>query len=266
MKKKLILKIVLVVAGFGLILAGVGGYFGYMQFIKPTMAFQKATEAMENFETAKFDIVAEYTASFPSLGMNMDVAMDGSGKVDVQEEAIEMDMVMSMMGEEMNLSEVIIGDEVYIKMNDGEYQKGSIADVEEQSGMTVEGFQDNQNWTQYADTAAMEYLGKEEIDGKDYYAYKINITDEDFNELVDNLLESLGEDESSFAADDVEIEGVKYKVWTDPKTSMPYRERLIIEKAVFKGDPTVGDMEMDMEMEMTYREINEPVEIEAPEL
>jgi hypothetical protein len=177
-----------------------------------------------------------------------------------------MDMVMSMMGEEMNLSEVIIGDEVYIKMNDGEYQKGSIADVEEQSGMTVEGFQDNQNWTQYADTAAMEYLGKEEIDGKDYYAYKINITDEDFNELVDNLLESLGEDESSFAADDVEIEGVKYKVWTDPKTSMPYRERLIIEKAVFKGDPTVGDMEMDMEMEMTYREINEPVEIEAPEL
>jgi hypothetical protein len=265
MKKSAILKIAVLVGFIGMLVVGAAGYFGYVRFLKPVLAFQKATEVMKEFETAEFEMTADYTAEFPDINMNLDMVMEGTGKINVPAEELQMDMVLSLMGESVEFTEVISDGEIYIKMGDEPFQKTSMDEALGDMGMSIDDFEENQMWSQYPD-AEMEYLGVEEIDGKKYYTYKLDISGNSLDEFVDNVMKSMSQGTSEVSIDDVEIESVEVKTWVDAKTSMPYKEEVEVKNARFQAGQPVGEMVMDMVMEMTYFNVNEPVEIEVPEV
>jgi hypothetical protein len=265
MKKKAILKVVLIVAVLGLIFLGVGGYFGYQMLLKPSLAYNKAYNAVKDFETADFDLAIEYDMEFSDLDMTMNMVMDGEGKVDVEEEALEMDLETSLMGESVMISEVIKNDDIYLKIDDQPWRKTSISEVMAESGMSIEDVESYQTWGNL-ENPEMSYVGEEEIAGKKYFKYEITISDEMMDEMLADMMKGMTEGAEGLQVEDATIEEISMNVWVDSKTSMPYKEEVEIKKAEVTGDPTVGDFVFDVVLEMTYKNVNEPVTIEVPEV
>jgi hypothetical protein len=265
MKKKLLMPLIAVVGILGLVVVVVGGYLGYTKFFRPVQAYQKAAETIQDFESAEYDMVTDYTVSVKEMGMDMDMHLEGEGKIDVKNEEMQMDMFIEFMGEKIDASQVVVGDMMYMKIADQPYQKMNMQEALGQGGMSVEQFNENQIWSQYADVD-MEYLGKEELNGKEYYAYSLEVSGDAMDELIKNMMDNLGDQNSQAEIEDIEIDNVNLKTWVDPENSMPYKEKVKISEATFSAGEPVGEMVMDMTMEITYTNVNEPVNIEAPEM
>lgn len=252
------------------------GWFGYMRFVKPVKAYESALDIMKSYRSASFEILygMDIKMEITDYGTeNIDMYIEGDGAIDIDENQLYMELTMEIMDEEVTITEVIDSEDMYIKIDDEDYQKISLAELEQFGGMSFEDMMDNQLWDEIPPERAYEYKGEEVIDGKDAYVFQLSLIEDD----IENITEAFNKDfveamntasggALDLSEEDVSIGEIKYTQWIDKSDSMPIKEKIVIDEiSVSLGE--FGSVSMNnLDIEITYSDVNQPVEIEVPEV
>lgn len=283
MKKQLVpLVICGVVVCLALLLAG-GSYAGYKIYqstVKPANAFKAAAEEMKDYNTAEFEMDMTATYEFDMDGelaaMNQEIeaTFEGKGVIDIDNQKMQMDLDMKMMGMNISVKQVIDGDTAYMKMGDEPFQKVTLDELSSDgSGMSLDDVQEQQMWSDLAEDIEYEFIEEDTIDGEEVYYYDVKLTEKDVEKFTDSLLESFVDGFNTGSGgtfeledDDVSLEGMSYSVWIKKGDSSPVREKLVIENITVNLEGFGKLYVKDVVVEYKYLKLNEAVEIEVPEL
>ncbi len=201
----------------------------------------KVIEAQKNVNQYVFE--GEITLG--KTGMQQSISMNG--KVDA--ENLKMYVNTNIMGQNEEL--YLIGEETYIKNNNGQWNKMKKDDLWNNSnryGSTVEILK--------SPNTKIEILGEENVDGD--VCYIVNIT-ADTEKLKEQFAKSMGGG----------ISEVEYNLNVSSYTLYVSKATNFIKKEYLNASMVVSAQDMNVEVEITfvfrYKDINKPVDIQLPE-
>lgn len=248
---------------FLVLIAGAIGVFWYLN--SPRWVLALAQKRVDTIKTYHFTM--KYKASVGGMATTMNAEGDVSSP-----DRFRMNAEMSVLTEEMNFEEIVIGNTLYMKMKMPESME--VPDqVEEWVKMTLDTdyLYQQQSGTNIKPEQYLEYLkavkkletkGSEEIRGIDCYHYTIEVDEKILVKVIEDKLKEVISDDK---AQEKNIEEFKemlenaeldVEFWVGKNDNLPYKQELKMEIT----KPT----KMTIDITMDYSKFNEEVNIEAP--
>jgi hypothetical protein len=237
--------------------------------------------AVENADTYRFtlDINMDIEVTGVSDAGKMEISMraDGVANITDDEMQTDLDMYMELDIPGMDGGSQDMSAEVYM-LNDWLYIKAKMTDVDEQWVKTpatediMGAYSMNmvdQQITPLESMTDIKFIKYESLDGSQCYVLEIIPDTESMKELLNDLqLTAETTDWSELMAD--MFRELSYKVWVDKDTKQMKKLRMTMNIEMDAEQAGVSDadfdkMTLDMEMEMTMKDYNEPVSITLPD-
>ncbi len=248
-------------------------------------------ELMENVlladadvETVKFDMdmIMKMDGDMMGQSYGMDMSMNGEGVMDNVEKKMKMEMDMSMdmdmggMGDmdmDMDMEMYLIGDTMYMKMSEmmgmpEQWMKMDAGNTWEDQDMVAQ-------QTDLLEHADLSISNGGKVNGED--TYKVVIVPKDLRSLYESMGSSLGMTEglgtglpSDIDMDEFEdmIKDFSVTQWYAKDTYFPMKAEMDITMVMTSDAAGMegmgGDMNMEMEMTINFKDYNKSVSIELP--
>ena len=203
----------------------------------PDALQEDATAAMQDVETARF-----------TMDMNVDtsqgsVAMEASGVMDIPAKKMRMDLSMDLDGRSVEAVQYIVDQTAYQRVQ-GRWQTRDVGEQDLWSQGNQIALQQ-----QMLEDATVEITGSDTVDGHDVWVVSIQPSDEAIQQLLGGTGAGVGEN--------VEVEDLSFKQYVDVDSYHVRKLDLQMDSTMQGQDATVG-------MTMTFKEFDEPVDIQVP--
>lgn len=267
-----ILRLVLFLIAASLILAGCGDGNGGDEDSSaalpsdPLEALKEINQAAQELKSTHFtmDVTMDVDAEGMSITMDMavegDMVMVGPSPDDVD---MQMEMSMDMLGQQVAIEMIAVDGEYWMREAGGSWQKEPAA----AAGMTTGLGGDPTAALQYLEQARdVKRLGDEKVEGTDCYRFSFTM-DADALATPEMLgqVTSGGQVTDEQARQMLETAVLAGEVWVGKEDLFPRRE-VIDMKFEISGLPGLGDaaIKYDMQIDMRFSKLNQPVEIKTP--
>ena len=254
-----------------LAVAGCGGGAG----MTSTEIMTAVMEAAADIETVEFtaDIEQEMLLkNGESFEMNTYATM--TGVLDQVNQEMKMDIKTTTEGlfgegeaEVMEMEQYIVDDAIYTK-TDNPFTGSSWTKQTMPEGYWAEASSLEQQF-EMLELADVNVAGSGVVEGTDCYELKINLDLEYFGEVMGQQAGLEGLDEMMPDFEDM-IKNLSIKIWVAKDTFFPMKAETIMKMVITAEDmgemagEEEGEMTMDMETTVTYRNYNQPVSIVLP--
>lgn len=203
---------------------------------------QDTVAAMQNLETATYEMQMSISAKGQTIEMNATGAMDRQAKL------MRMNLSMDAGFRTIQVTQYIDGNTSYINLN-GQWQTKDV------SGQTPgEGFWGNNQFAQQADAlqnATVTLNGTATVDGEETHVLEVEVGKETIREL-------LPQQSAAGTLENVDISDIHFTQYVDTDTSY-------IRKVEMNMDMTVQGQQATASLTMTFDDFNEDVSIEVPD-
>lgn len=204
---------------------------------------ENTVSAMEDVETATYEMQMTISAGGQDIEMNADGAIDRAAKL------MRMNLSMDAGFQSLETTQYIKGNTSYMNL-DGQWRTQDV------SGQTPgEGFWSNNQFAQQTNAlegATVELNGTETVDGEETYRLDVEADQETVNELLQQQSGATG------SLENVDISNVQFTQYVDTESNY-------IRKVEMQMDMTVQGQDATATMTMSYDNFNEDVTIEIPD-
>lgn len=208
---------------------------------------EAAIAAMEDVETHTF----EMTMSVDEAGQEF--TMDTEGAVDYEEQEMFMEGSISQAGMTEDIEMYMFEDWMYMYI-DGQWQSESLAEFGEDDLWE----EDIEQQREYLERAEVELVDTTTIDGVDVNVLELDI---DTDELTEMVLEDI-EDDSDIDEDDLSIDEFDNTQYIRDEDDLLHAVDMSMTTTV---STAFGETSMSIDLEMSFDDYGEEVEIELPD-
>lgn len=232
----------------------------------PVEALQEISKTGQNLKSAHFtmDVAMDMDAEGFQVAMEMDAEGDVEMKGPSPDDAnMSMTMNLSMLGQKVSMDMVMLDGQVWMRESGGTWQPVPADQANLTSGLGS----DPTTFLRYLDNAKdVKRLKDEKIDGVDTFHYGFTM-DADALSTAEMLgqLSGTGQLTEQQAQDALESAVLEGEVWVGKEDLFARRQTVNMQFSV-SGLPGLGDatVKYDMQVDMKFSKLNEPVEIQAP--
>jgi len=223
----------------------------------------KTTQAMQSAH-----ISMDMTMDMDTQGFKVKIELDAQGEIEMkgftpQDANMRLEMNMSMLGQEVKMEMVALNGEYWMREGAGSWQNVPA----EQANLAGSLGSDPTSALRYLENAKnVKKLKDEKVDGVDCYHFGFTMDADALGtaEMVGQLTGGgqLTEDQANKILETAVLEG---EVWAAKTDLLPRRQTMHMTFDI-SGLPGLGDtpVKYDMQVEIKYTQINEPVTIQAP--
>lgn len=243
----------------------------------------KVQEALAGIDTAEYTLGMDLdmTIAFDeSLGLgsepqSISTYTTATGKVDNTNKALQIDMDVSVAGQSVSVSQILVDGKVYVNQDNEGYKLYSAAELESLgvtgTAFTYDDWASQQAWAQVAEgKSTITYLGEEDVEGIPTYKFSINVDESVYNQLIGQSEEELVETYSSLGlgitADDIDfnIGNASSTIWIVQEDLQPLTQNMVLDGASIEIKNLLTMTIDTLDVRMDFSSVNEPVSIKAP--
>lgn len=202
-----------------------------------------AVEASQSVESATF--TQELTMDVDSQGT---IEMDTEGALDMNAEKMRMEGTMEMPQGTFDLTQYVIGDQMYVQTNGAWQQQAAQQNVWDQG-------QYRQQQEALQSASEVEVVDKTTTSGEEVYVMDVDVDEDELLDIIEqqSAQEGMGQMYEQMEIGDVDV------------TQHIDTESYQIRHMEMEMDVSMMGEEMTMTMTQTYDDINDPVDITLPE-
>ncbi len=252
MDKKFFIPSVLITVIFMLLMAGcVTDEKRIDEELSAKQVMSKSIEAADTVKTYTFNtdihMILEGDEGMPT-GMDAEMSMSGDGEIDLINKKMKTNLLMSMLGMNMEMEQYVINDIQYMKIPMFGWVKNE----------TSPDFWDQQMYAAVPEELMYgnaRFLDDEQIDGEDCYVLSIEM---DLQYMLDIISKQLG---SASAMDNGELDSIIDASAVEWISKDTFLAKKVFMRMVMEQEGAV----MNMSLAMEFYNYNEPVDIVLPD-
>ncbi len=232
----------------------------------PVEALKEINKTGQTLTSAHFTM--DITMDMDAQGFNVTLEMDAEGDVEMKgptpaDANMSMTMNMSMLGQDIKMEMVALNGEFWMREGDGSWQKVPASQANLTGGLGG----DPAAALRYLENAKnVKKLGDEKVDGVDCYRFSFTMDADALGtpEMLGQLMGTgvMTGEQAQKMLETAVVEGV---VWVGRADLYPRRQTMDMTFDI-AGLPGLGDatVKYDMQIDIKFSKINEPVQITAP--
>jgi len=232
----------------------------------PLEALKEINSVAQGIKSAHFSMAMTIDMTADDLDVNLELTSQGDVELrgpSPQDANMQMEMTLSVLGQEIRTEMVIVNGAHWMRQGGQDWQKVPAASVNLTGGLGG----DPAAALRYLDQAKdVKRLDDEKIDGVDTYHFGFSMSADvlDTPDLLGQLT-GAGQLTNEQAKELLESAALKGQVWVNKVDLFPRRE--MIDMAFEISSPLgLGEapVKYNLQMDIGFSKINEPVEIQAP--